>query len=155
VIKLNFTLNGVPICVEVDPRERLIDLLRNRLGLTGTKEGCGEGECGACTILVNAKPVNSCLMLAVQVQGQEVLTIEGIGSRQKPHPVQRAFVEVGAVQCGYCTPGMILAAVALLQANPRPNRKEIRQAMSGNLCRCTGYENIILAVEQAAREVSG
>jgi aerobic-type carbon monoxide dehydrogenase small subunit (CoxS/CutS family) len=141
--------------VEVDPRERLIDLLRNRLGLTGTKEGCGEGECGACTILVNAKPVNSCLMLAVQVQGQEVLTIEGIGSRQKPHPVQRAFVEVGAVQCGYCTPGMILAAVALLQANPRPNRKEIRQAMSGNLCRCTGYENIILAVEQAAREVSG
>jgi aerobic-type carbon monoxide dehydrogenase small subunit (CoxS/CutS family) len=155
VIKLNFTLNGVPICVEVDPRERLIDLLRNRLGLTGTKEGCGEGECGACTILVNAKPVNSCLMLAVQVQGQEVLTIEGIGSRQKPHPVQRAFVEVGAVQCGYCTPGMILAAVALLQANPRPNRKEIRQAMSGNLCRCTGYENIILAVEQAAREVCG
>jgi aerobic-type carbon monoxide dehydrogenase small subunit (CoxS/CutS family) len=155
VIKLNFTLNGVPICVEVDPRERLIDLLRNRLGLTGTKEGCGEGECGACTILVNAKPFNSCLMLAVQVQGQEVLTIEGIGSRQKPHPVQRAFVEVGAVQCGYCTPGMILAAVALLQANPRPNRKEIRQAMSGNLCRCTGYENIILAVEQAAREVSG
>jgi aerobic-type carbon monoxide dehydrogenase small subunit (CoxS/CutS family) len=155
VIKLNFTLNGVPICVELDPQERLIDLLRNRLGLTGTKEGCGEGECGACTILVNAKPVNSCLMLAVQVQGQEVLTIEGIGSRQKPHPVQRAFVEVGAVQCGYCTPGMILAAVALLQANPRPNRKEIRQAMSGNLCRCTGYENIILAVEQAAREVSG
>jgi aerobic-type carbon monoxide dehydrogenase small subunit (CoxS/CutS family) len=155
VIKLNFTLNGVPICVEVDPRERLIDLLRNRLGLTGTKEGCGEGECGACTILVNAKPFNSCLMVAVQVQGQEVLTIEGIGSRQKPHPVQRAFVEVGAVQCGYCTPGMILAAVALLQANPRPNRKEIRQAMSGNLCRCTGYENIILAVEQAAREVSG
>jgi aerobic-type carbon monoxide dehydrogenase small subunit (CoxS/CutS family) len=141
--------------VEVDPQERLIDLLRNRLGLTGTKEGCGEGECGACTILVNAKPFNSCLMLAVQVQGQEVLTIEGIGSRQKPHPVQRAFVEVGAVQCGYCTPGMILAAVALLQANPRPNRKEIRQAMSGNLCRCTGYENIILAVEQAAREVSG
>jgi aerobic-type carbon monoxide dehydrogenase small subunit (CoxS/CutS family) len=94
-------------------------------------------------------------MLSIQVQGQEVLTIEGIGSRQKPHPVQRAFVEVGAVQCGYCTPGMILAAVALLQANPRPNRKEIRQAMSGNLCRCTGYENIILAVEQAAREVSG
>jgi aerobic-type carbon monoxide dehydrogenase small subunit (CoxS/CutS family) len=155
VNKLSFTLNGVPIYVEVDPQERLIDLLRNRLGLTGTKEGCGEGECGACTILVNAKPVNSCLMLAVQVQGQEVLTIEGIGSRQKPHPVQRAFVEVGAVQCGYCTPGMILAAVALLQANPRPNRKEIRQAMSGNLCRCTGYENIILAVEQAAREVSG
>jgi aerobic-type carbon monoxide dehydrogenase small subunit (CoxS/CutS family) len=155
VNKLSFTLNGVPIYVEVDPQERLIDLLRNRLGLTGTKEGCGEGECGACTILVNAKPVNSCLMLSIQVQGQEVLTIEGIGSRQKPHPVQRAFVEVGAVQCGYCTPGMILAAVALLQANPRPNRKEIRQAMSGNLCRCTGYENIILAVEQAAREVSG
>jgi aerobic-type carbon monoxide dehydrogenase small subunit (CoxS/CutS family) len=155
VNKLSFTLNGVPICVEVDPHERLLDLLRNRLGLTGTKEGCGEGECGACTILVNAKPVNSCLMLAVQVQGQVVLTIEGIGSRQKPHPVQRAFVEVGAVQCGYCTPGMILAAVGLLQANPRPNRNEIRQAMSGNLCRCTGYENIILAVEQAAREVSG
>lgn len=125
----------------------LLEALRDYLGYTGVKEGCGKGECGACTVLVDGKPVNSCLMLASQAEGKEILTIEGLSSNG-PTPLQRAFVEEGAVQCGYCTPGMILSLTALLNQNPSPNEEEIKEAISGNLCRCTGYLKILKAVKR-------
>jgi len=125
--------------------------LRDDLGLTGTKEGCGKGECGACTVLIDGKPVNSCLMFAYQANGSKVTTIEGLEENGELHPLQEAFVEEGAVQCGFCTPGMIMAAKAILDANPKPTREEIRQGISGNLCRCTGYVKIINAIEAAAK----
>jgi len=132
---------------------RVIDILREDLNLTGTKEGCGAGECGACTILVDGESRLSCLMLAAQLEGRSVTTIEGIASEDRLHPLQEAFVEHGAVQCGFCIPGMVLSAVDLLQRNPNPTRMEIRQGLSGNLCRCTGYQKIVDAVKAAARKI--
>jgi aerobic-type carbon monoxide dehydrogenase small subunit (CoxS/CutS family) len=145
-MKLKFKLNGEDVSLDVSGSERVIDLLRERLELVGTKEGCGKGECGACTILLDGKPVCSCLILSVQLSGREVITIEGIDGG----PVQEAFAETGAVQCGFCSPGMVLSATSLLMKDKRPSRAEIKHALSGNLCRCTGYEKIIGAVELAS-----
>ncbi|EKY28814.1 (2Fe-2S)-binding protein [Clostridium celatum] len=145
-IKVSINVNGINYCREIDPTVRLIDFLRDELKLKGTKEGCGEGECGACTVIVNGKTINSCLMLASSVNGKNVITIEGVSYKGKLHPIQEAFMEVGAVQCGYCTPGMILSAKALLDKNPNANEEEIKVALSGNLCRCTGYKKIIQAI---------
>jgi carbon-monoxide dehydrogenase small subunit len=148
-MKLLFKLNGKDISLDVAGSERVIDLLRERLELVGTKEGCGKGECGACTILLDGKPVCSCLMLSVQLAGREVVTIEGIESG----PVKEAFAETGAVQCGYCSPGMVLSATSLLMKNNKPSRPEIKRALSGNLCRCTGYEKIFDAVSLASKKI--
>jgi aerobic-type carbon monoxide dehydrogenase small subunit (CoxS/CutS family) len=153
-MKIFFTLNGKEIEIETPPDRRVVDLLREDLNLTGTKEGCGEGECGVCTILVDGESRLSCLMLSPQLEGRKVTTIEGLASGEKLHPVQEAFVEFGAVQCGFCTPGMILRAVDLLQKNPNPTRLEIRGGISGNLCRCTGYQKIVDAVAAAARKMN-
>jgi len=148
---LSFTLNGNAVKVDVDPSTLLVDLLRENLGLTGTKVGCREGECGACTVLVDGEAYNSCLMPAIKVQGRDVVTIEGL---QKPDgsldPIQQAFMDAGAAQCGFCTPGIILNAKALLKSNPNPDEHEIRKALSGVLCRCTGYRKIVEAVKNAA-----
>ena len=149
-MKIHVTVNGAAYDAEVDGATRLLDLLRETLHLTGTKEGCGEGECGACTILLDGRPVNSCLVLAAQADGKEIVTVEGLARREELHPVQRAFVEKGAVQCGFCTPGFIMSTVALLSANPDPTDEEIRTALEGNLCRCTGYAKIVEAVRHAA-----
>jgi aerobic carbon-monoxide dehydrogenase small subunit len=135
--------------IAVNPNRLLVDLLRCDLELTGTKKGCGTGECGSCTVILNGKPVNSCLVLAVQAKGAEVYTIEGLASSEGLHPLQKAFVEKGAIQCGFCTPGMILSATALLRKNPTASEAEIRNALSGNLCRCTGYQKIVEAVQSA------
>ncbi|HHW07721.1 MAG TPA: (2Fe-2S)-binding protein [Clostridia bacterium] len=150
----SFKLNGAPVTLEVSSSATLLEVLREHLGRTGTKEGCGQGECGACTVLLNGKPVNSCLILMDQVEGQRVTTIEGLTGEGEPHLLQKVFVEMGAVQCGFCTPGMILSAYALLAENPNPTREEIREALSGNLCRCTGYTKIVDAVEVAARRLA-
>lgn len=147
-----FVLNGKEVKVDVPAARRVVDFLRLDLGLTGTKEGCGMGECGACTILVDGEPRLSCLLLAGQLEGRTVTTVEGLSPGEDLHPVQRAFVEEGAVQCGFCTPGMVLSAVSLLRENPNPTRREIREGMSGHLCRCTGYVKIVDAVEAAARK---
>ncbi|MCA1990011.1 MAG: (2Fe-2S)-binding protein, partial [Desulfarculus sp.] len=129
--------------------------LRDEIGLTGTKYGCGQALCGACTVLVDGQTVNSCLMLAVQATGKAIVTIEGLADGPRLHPIQEAFVELGAIQCGFCSPGMILSAKALLDANPAPSETEIRQGLSGNLCRCTGYQKIVQAVDAAARTLRG
>lgn len=148
---IELTVNGQRYKVDVDEDMRLIDLLRDKLGLTGTKEGCSEGECGACTVIMNGEIVASCLVLAFQAEGSEIITIEGLtGADGSLHPIQRAFLDQGAVQCGFCTPGMVLAAKWLLDRNPHPSREEIREALSGNLCRCTGYNKIVDAVQRAA-----
>jgi carbon-monoxide dehydrogenase small subunit len=154
-LKISFTVNGKMTQVDVPPDRRVVDLLRENLGLTGTKEGCGAGECGACTILVEGESRLSCLMLAAQLQGRSITTIEGLAQPEegKLHPVQEAFIEHGAVQCGFCTPGMVLAAVDLLGRKLDPDRGEIRRGLSGNLCRCTGYVKIVDAVEAAARKM--
>ena len=153
-IAVLFRVNGHEARAEVRPGERLIDLLRNTLGLTGTKEGCGEGECGACTVLVDGQPVNSCLFPAVEVDGAEVTTIEGLaGPGTGLSPLQQAFVDRGAIQCGFCSPGMIMAAHALLERTPDPDDDAIRDALAGNLCRCTGYVQIVDAVREAARRM--
>jgi aerobic carbon-monoxide dehydrogenase small subunit len=149
-MNIKFKLNGKNVAVEASGGERLIDLLRERLNLVGTKEGCGKGECGACTVLLDNKPVCSCLILVSQVIGRKVMTIEGVENDNRLKEVQDAFEQTGSVQCGFCTPGMVLSAVALLNDNPKPSRDEIRRALSGNLCRCTGYEKIFDAVELAA-----
>jgi len=153
--KISFILNGSPVTIETDPLKRAVDVLREDLGLTGTKEGCGEGECGACSVLVEGVVKLSCLMTAGQLEGKKVVTIEGIAADGELHPVQRSFVELGAVQCGFCTPGMVIAAVGFLEVNPAPTRDDIREAMSGNICRCTGYQKIIDAVEDAAAKMRG
>jgi carbon-monoxide dehydrogenase small subunit len=153
-IAVRLTVNGKPVQVNVAPGETLLTLLREDLGLTGTKDGCGEGECGACTVLLDGEAVNACLVLAAQANGHEVLTIEGLAVQGELHPVQRAFVEIGAVQCGFCTPGAVLSAVALLARDPDPNEREVRQALSGNLCRCTGYAKMVQAVRHAAKEMA-
>jgi carbon-monoxide dehydrogenase small subunit len=147
---ITFTLNGEKTEIEVEATLLLVDMLRNQLGLTGTKIGCGEGDCGACTVLLDGKTVNSCLVLAMQVEGHEVLTIEGLGTYDKLHPLQSAFIAEGAVQCGFCTPGMLLSAKSLLDENPQPTRQQIAKHISGNLCRCTGYAKIINAIEKVA-----
>jgi len=146
---ISFILNGKNETVSVNPWEFLIDVLRDKLNLTGTKKGCGIGECGSCTILLDGRPVNSCLTLAVSVDGKEVLTIEGLAG-EGIDPIQKAFIKNGAVQCGFCTPGMILSAKALLDDKKNPTDEEIKRGISGNLCRCTGYQKIISAIREVA-----
>lgn len=148
--KICFTLNNSPVEIHCHPGERLVDVLREQLDLTGTKEGCGQGECGACTVLLDSRAVNSCLVLVGQVAGRSVTTIEGLAAGGKLDPLQTAFVQEGAVQCGYCTPGMIISAKALLMEKQNPTEAEIKEAIAGNLCRCTGYIKIIKAVHAAA-----
>ena len=145
-----FTVNGHEYEVIIEPHMLLIDVLRDKLGLTGTKHACGAGDCGACTVLIDGNPTFSCLTLAVTAKGKSILTIEGLADGTELHPIQKAFVDRGAIQCGYCTPGMVLTAKALLDENPQPTRQEIKQGLAGNLCRCTGYVKIIEAVETAA-----
>ena len=152
---IKLTVNDREIEIAVEPNMTLTDLLRYELRLTGTKKGCGTGDCGACTVLLDGLPVNSCLVLAVQANGREVLTIEGLAGNGKLHPIQQAFVDHGAIQCGFCSPGMILSAKALLDENTRPTEREIRTAISGNLCRCTGYQKIVEAVQSAAEAIEG
>lgn len=152
-VTVTLTVNGDVQTVTTAAHKTLLTLLRDDLGLYGAKDGCGEGECGACTVLLDGQPVNACLVLAGQADGHSVLTIEGLSSEGDLHPLQRAFVRSGAVQCGFCTPGLVLAALALLQRSPNPNEAQIRQALTGNLCRCTGYAQIIEAIRQAAVEV--
>lgn len=154
-MKIRFTLNGGKTEIDVAPDRRVVDVLREDLGLTGTKEGCGAGECGACTILVGNETRLSCLMLAAQIEGLDITTVEGLTKDGNLHPLQQAFIECGAVQCGFCTPGMLLSGVALLKKNPNPSREEIREGLSGNLCRCTGYQKIVDAVQSAAGIISG
>lgn len=148
--KLSVTVNGVPETFEVPTNLSLLHFLRDTMNLTGAKEGCNEGECGSCIVLVDGKAVNSCLTLAVETNGRQVTTIEGIGHHSDLHPLQKAFLAHTAVQCGFCTPGMIMTAVALLADNPDPSESDIRYALAGNLCRCTGYRQIIDAVKDAA-----
>ena len=152
-MKISFTLNGTEITIDVAPDRRVVDLLREDLGLTGTKECCRAGECGSCTILIDGESRLSCLMLAIQLSGHYVTTIEGFSKDRNFQIIQRAFVESGAVQCGFCTPGMVLAVVDLLRRKPYAKRKEVREAISGNLCRCTGYRKIEDAVEFAIRSM--
>ena len=149
-MRIRLTVNGKPFERDVDAETRLLDLLREDLHLTGTKEGCGEGECGACTVLIDGRPVNSCLVLAPQADGADVLTIEGVADGDRLHPIQQAFVDAGGVQCGFCTPGFIMSTYALLRDTPDPTDDEIRSALEGNLCRCTGYGKIVEAVRLAA-----
>ncbi|NMB35225.1 MAG: molybdopterin-dependent oxidoreductase [Firmicutes bacterium] len=151
--QLTFELNGKTVEVEVNPETLLLDVLREDLKLTGTKRGCGNGECGACTVLVDGEPITSCIYPALKVQGKKVLTVEGLGKEGKLHPLQKNFLSEGAVQCGFCTPGMLLTAKALLDKTPRPTEKEIHEAISGNLCRCTGYKKIVQAIDKTASEV--
>jgi len=150
---MKFVLNNKLVSLSAEPHERLLDLLRNKFNLTGTKEGCSIGECGACTVIMNGKAVNSCLVLAAQCDGAEIITIEGIEKDGKLHPLQENFLKSGAIQCGFCTPGMIMSAYALLLENPNPTEEEIKDAIAGNLCRCTGYKQIIDAVEKSAKEI--
>jgi aerobic carbon-monoxide dehydrogenase small subunit len=150
-LKISFVLNGVNREIDTASDRRVVDILREDFGLTGTKEACGSGECGACTILVDGKGHLSCLMLAAQLEGRAITTIEGLSTDGRMHPLQQAFVEYGAVQCGFCTPGMVLASIDLLSRNPEPTRTAIREGISGNLCRCTGYQKIVDAVEAAVR----
>ena len=151
---IRIELNGIPAEFAVRPEETLLELIRDRAGLTGTKKGCDLGECGACTVLMDGRAVNSCCVPALAADGASILTIEGLGTGKDPHPIQQAFTDAGAIQCGFCTPGMVLAAKALLDKNPHPSRGEIREALSGNLCRCTGYVKIEEAVQLAAERIS-
>jgi carbon-monoxide dehydrogenase small subunit len=149
-------VNGVGYPVEVEPWRSLLSVLRDEVGLTGSKEGCDDSECGACMVLLDGRPVNSCSYLALQADGREVTTIEGLAAADgELHPLQRAFLDQGGVQCGFCTPGMLISAKALLDENPTPTEEEIRLALSGNLCRCTGYSGIVRAVQSAAGELAG
>ena len=148
--KISFVVNGEKKTVTAAPMARLLDVLREVCHLTGTKEGCGEGECGSCSVLMNGELVNSCLVPIAQAGGASILTIEGVGEQARLHPVQKAFLECGGAQCGICTPGMILATVHLLGKHPRPTQEEIHEGLNGNLCRCTGYMRIFEAVEKAA-----
>lgn len=149
---INFTVNGKAIKLEIEPRELLLDVLRNRLNLKGTKKGCGSGECGACTVLVDGAPVNSCIYLVIKADGKEVVTVEGLGTAEDLDELQKAFVEHGALQCGFCGPGMLLSARALLNKNPHPSRAQIKEALAGNLCRCSGYDKIIKAIESVSNK---
>ena len=146
---VEFTLNGKKVALEVTSDETLLDVIRGKKNLTGTKKGCGKGECGACTVIMDGSAVNACLIPALKASGSVVETIEGIGDDKKPHPLQKTFIELGAIQCGFCTPGMIMSAKALLDKNEKPSDLEIREAMAGNICRCTGYIKIEQAVKAA------
>jgi carbon-monoxide dehydrogenase small subunit len=149
--EIDLNVNGEMFTILVSPQKTLLEVLREDLDLTGTKEGCSEGECGVCTVLLDGVPVRSCLLLAVDVRGRHVTTVEGLAQGEKLHPIQNAFIEQGAIQCGFCTPGMILSAKALLDSTSSPSEDEIRVAISGNLCRCTGYQKIVKAIQSAAR----
>ncbi len=150
LVPLRMVVNGKPVEVKVDPTWNLLHVLREELKLTGTRKGCEKGDCGACTVLLQGKPVNSCLVLALQAEGKEIETIESLGEADNLHPLQKSFIINGAVQCGFCTPGMLLSAAALLRKTPDPTEKEIRTAISGNLCRCTGYQKIVKAIRDVA-----
>lgn len=151
---VNLKVNGRHTVVHVEPTKTLLDVLREDLYLTGTKRGCESGECGACTVLLNGQPVHSCLILAAELEGQDIMTIEGLSNDPKDlHPIQRAFIEKGAIQCGFCTPGLIMTAKALLDKNPHPSQEEIRYGIAGNLCRCTGYSKIVEAILAASDEL--
>jgi carbon-monoxide dehydrogenase small subunit len=150
-MNIQLTINGEKRELEVEPFRSLLDALRNEAGLTGTKKGCDVGDCGACTIIVDGKPLNSCLMLAVEAQGTNLTTIEGLQSGEKLHPLQEAFIRFGGAQCGFCTPGMIMMAKALLDENPNPTEDEIRFGIAGNICRCTGYTKIVEAIQSVAK----
>lgn len=154
-MKISFKLNGKPVSLELDPSMRLIDVLREELHMTATKEGCGEGSCGACVVLLDGKSVNSCLLPVANVIGHEIVTLEGLKETKAFDVLQKAFAETGGQQCGFCTPGMIIAAYSLLKENPHPTDEEIRAHMSGNLCRCTGYQAIVLAVLIASEKGEG
>jgi len=151
-VKISFMLNGQEMEIESPPDRRVVDVLREDFGLTGTKESCGAGDCGACTILVDGETRLSCLLLAAQLHGRSIITIEGLAEDGRLSTLQKAFVEYGAVQCGFCIPGTILASLDLLKRNPNPTRDEVREGLAGNLCRCTGYQKIVDAVEAAARQ---
>lgn len=148
---IRLTINGEEMELAVAPNLTLTDLLRYELGLTGTKKGCDVGDCGACTVILDGKPVNSCLVLAVQANGKSITTIEGVETGKGLHPLQQSFIDHGSIQCGFCTPGMILSAKSLLEKNPHPNEAEVRRALSGNLCRCTGYQKIVEAILDVGR----
>ncbi|MEL7567286.1 MAG: (2Fe-2S)-binding protein [Dehalobacterium sp.] len=150
---INLKVNNKTYNIHISPKRKLVDVLREDLGLMGTKYGCGEGECGVCTVLMDGKAVNSCLLLAVEADGTHITTVEGLAEEGEMHPIQKAFVDAGAVQCGFCTPGAVMSAKALLDENPRPNEEEIKIALSGNFCRCTGYAGIIKAVRLAAERM--
>jgi len=152
---ITLRVNGESYEVAVEPRTLLLDVLRERLGLTGAKRACDFGNCGSCTVLMDGKPVLSCLILAVDAQGKEILTVEGMAKDGQLHPLQQAFIDHGAIQCGFCTPGMLLSAKALLDENPQATEEEVRQAISGNLCRCTGYHKIVEAIIDAAQSTGG
>lgn len=149
---LNFNVNGIKVELNVEPDRRLIDILREDLELTGTKEGCGEGECGSCTVLIDGKAVHACLTVAIQLEGSHVLTIEGLEHKGELSKIQKVFIEENAIQCGFCTPGMIMSAKALLMNNPHPSEQDIRNALAGNICRCSGYSQILKAVKKLAGE---
>jgi carbon-monoxide dehydrogenase small subunit len=152
--QINVTLNGVVRSVEIDTRARLVDVIRDTLQLTGTHLGCGTGSCGACTVMLNGRTAKSCCTLAVDVDGASISTIEGVGDDGRLHPVQEAFAESHGLQCGFCTPGMILSALQLLESNPAPDDEQIREGIAGNICRCTGYVNIVVAIREAAKRMS-
>ena len=154
MVEITLKVNGEKHRITVMPYETLCDVLRNRLGHTEVKNGCNKGECGACTVLVDGKLVCSCLTLAVRANGKEITTVKGLSADGELHPLQKSFIEHGAIQCGYCTPGMLLAAKALLDRNPGPNEAEVRAAISGNICRCTGYQQIVEAIMAASEEIS-
>jgi len=151
--RLDLVVDGIPQSVLIDPGRTLLRVLRDDLGRTGTKEGCDDSECGACMVLVDGRPVNSCSYLALQAAGTEITTVEGLAGTDELHPLQRAFLEGGGIQCGFCTPGMLISAAALIATDPDPSEDSIRDALAGNLCRCTGYQPIIRAVQRAAAEM--
>jgi len=153
--RIHLTVNGEPYEIDVEPRKTLLWVLREQLRLTGTKEGCGTGDCGACTVIVNGRTVNSCLVLGVEADGSDITTIEGLAKDGRLHPIQQAFVDYGAVQCGFCTPGMILSAKVLLDETPNPTEEDVRAGIAGNLCRCTGYTKIVEAILAAAEHMRG
>jgi aerobic-type carbon monoxide dehydrogenase small subunit (CoxS/CutS family) len=152
---LQLTVDGLPLSAVVEPGRTLLRVLRDDLGRTGTKEGCDDSECGACMVLIDGRPVNSCSYLALQAAGREITTVEGLAGRDDLHPLQRAFLECGGIQCGFCTPGMLISAAALIASDPDPSEEAIRDSLAGNLCRCTGYQPIIQAVQRAAAEMRG
>jgi carbon-monoxide dehydrogenase small subunit len=154
-IQISFKLNGQEVSLPVSPNRTLLEMIREDLLLTGTKEGCGEGDCGTCTVILDGKTVNSCLVLAAEANGKEILTVEGLSDGERLHPLQQAFVENHGMQCGFCTSGMLMASKALLDKNPSPTRHEIKEALAGNLCRCTGYTKIFKSVEAAAEAMKG
>ena len=153
-VEIVLKVNGINYKVAVEPQRTLVEVLRETLGLTGTKKSCSEGECGACTVLMNGKPATSCLILALDAQGKEITTIEGLSEGEKLHPIQEAFLKHAAIQCGFCTPGMVMSAKAFLDEHPKPTATEVRKAISGNLCRCTGYQQIVDAILAASQTMA-